>query len=76
MENTINESEFKKKYPDALRLSDYSKTARAYSTQKYSWLFDKIDGHLAYKYNKETRTVEYECEHIKKGRRMLIHLFN
>jgi len=49
-----------------------SKTAIVFSDDDYLYLFDREDGHLAWKYNRHTGKVEYECEHIRKGRRLLL----
>ena len=69
----MNEDEFKAKYLDAIRLPDCDgSTVRAYATVDYMWLFDKRDGHLAWKFERSTRTVLYACEHMKEGARRLL----
>lgn len=70
----MNERKFLKQYPEADRDRHPEidgQTARAYQTQNFLWLFDKTDGHLAWKFDKRTNKVLYECEHIKKGRGLL-----
>lgn len=67
-----DESDFLKLNPNAQRFPDCdSATARAYMTAGYLWLFDKQDGHLAWKYERKTHQTIYECECIKRGRAIL-----
>jgi len=64
-----DESEFLEKNPDALRIPECdSATAKAYTTKNFLFLFDKCDGHLAWKYDRLKDKTVYECEHIKKAR--------
>ena len=68
----MKESEFLEKYPLAERVIECDgKTAKAYRTRGYLWLFDRFDGHLAWKKNRHTGQVEFECQHIKIGRKRL-----
>jgi len=68
----MNESEFIRENPDAQRLPEMdSLTARAYATENYLWLFDKCDGHLAWQYDRNTRTTVFECDCMKRGREIL-----
>ena len=61
----MNESTFLEEHPDAERIPPRlflsrgykSKTTRAYLTQRFLWLFDKGDGHLALKYDRRTNEV-------------------
>lgn len=65
----MDEAEFRKRYPNnVLLVAHEGATTRAYATNGYLWMFDKCDGHLAWKYNQATKTVEYECNCIKRGR--------
>jgi len=67
-----DEQTFLKENPDAVRLSELdSSTTRAYMTERYLLLFAKSDGHLAWKFDKQTRKVLYECECIKRAKRLI-----
>jgi len=66
----MDEEEFLKEHSEAKRHPEIEGlTARAYETEEYLWLFDKFDGHLAWKYEKKTNKELYACEHIKLARR-------
>jgi len=45
-------------------------TTRAYSNHPFIFLFSKDDGHLAFRYNLATGKVEYECDCIRKGKKI------
>lgn len=45
-----------------------SMTTRGYETPEYRFLFSIDDGHLAWRFNKATQRVEYECGCMKRGR--------
>ena len=62
-----NEKEFLNQYPNAKRNTQYdSLTTKAYETKNHLWLFG-FDGHLAFKFNRQSQKVEFACEHISLG---------
>jgi len=72
-----DEQTFLKENPDAIRLPELdSLTTRAYMTERYLLLFAKSDGHLAWKFDKQTRKVLYECECIKRAKRLIRFILN
>ena len=74
----MNENEFLKQYPEAERHPEIEgETAKAYLTKDGTWwLFGKVDGHLAWKFDMRRNKVMYECSHIKKGRMLISSIFS
>lgn len=48
-----------------------SKTCIGFDNEGCLYMFDIEDGHLALKFNRKTKKIEYECEHMKLGRNIL-----
>lgn len=68
----MNETDFLKSYPEAKRVPQFdSVTVRAFETMRYLWLFDKTDGHLAWKWDRQTQKAIFECDCIKRGKKIL-----
>lgn len=52
-------------------------TTEAYCDETHLYLFGKFDGHLALKYNRKTRKVEYVCEHFRfAGKKLIEYLIS
>lgn len=66
----MDEKEFNLKNPDS-EVAFTTRTTRGYMTSDRLFLFSIDDGHLAWEYDKTTKTVLFECDCIKRGRVML-----
>ncbi len=59
--------------PDAVRMTNLEgATTRAYATAERLVQFDIHDGHLAWLYDRKKGRVLFECEHVRKGKQVLL----
>jgi hypothetical protein len=71
-----NFAEFSARYPDATELNIFaSYTTNSYYADSCLWMFDSDDGHLACVAHLPTHTILYECECIKRGKKVVGSLY-
>jgi len=71
-ERVGDEEKFCKENLNAMRIPYVdSLTTRAYETENHLFLFSKDDGHLAWKFNKAKGEVEFMCDCMKRGIKIL-----